>query len=170
MSKLTTINSELQLIIKSIKLVVFDFDGVFTDNRVIVSQSGNESVFCWRSDGIGLRRLDEIGLSCCILSSEINSVVSVRASKLKIPLMQGVDNKIDALKKIADERKINLDNVAYVGNDINDLECLESVKFPIGVADAYSEILPMCKFQTQSKGGYGAVREVCDLFYNALSK
>ena len=67
-----------------IKLVAFDFDGVFTDNTVYVSQDGVESVKCWRSDGIGLARLSDVGVRACLLSTEANPVVGIRATKLKI--------------------------------------------------------------------------------------
>ena len=153
---------------KDIKAIVFDFDGVFTDNRVIVSQDGTESVSCCRSDGLGLRRLDDIGIQYCIISTETNPVVATRAKKLNIPVMQGHDDKLPVLMKFAKERDLAMHNIAYVGNDINDKECLESVGLPIVVADAYPEILSISKFQTERKGGYGAVREVCDLFYSVI--
>ena len=168
MSQETNITKKLKLSIESVKLIVFDFDGVFTDNRVIVSQDGTESVSCCRSDGLGLRRLDEIGIKYCIISTETNPVVATRAKKLNVPVFQGHDDKLPVLMKLAQNKGLELHNIAYVGNDINDKECLESVGLPIVVADAYPEIVSISMFQTKQNGGYGAVREVCDLFYSVV--
>lgn len=155
-----------QEIILSVEAIIFDFDGVFTDNSVTVSQEGVESVKCWRSDGLGLSRLKELGIKLFIFSTEANPVVSVRAQKLKIGCRQNLDDKASAVKDFSKEFNIPLDKIAFVGNDINDIPALQIVGFPIAVNDAYPDILPYVKFQTEKCGGYGAVREVCDLIYN----
>lgn len=152
---------------QKVELVVFDFDGVFTDNSVLVDQNGIESVRCSRSDGFGLRRLDEVNVQYCILSSEINPVVSARAQKLNISVSQGHNDKLAVLMDIVRDKCINIKNVAYVGNDINDISCLKKVGFPIGVKDAFPEVIKVAKYITTRPGGYGAVREVCDLIYNS---
>jgi YrbI family 3-deoxy-D-manno-octulosonate 8-phosphate phosphatase len=150
---------------QKVELIVFDFDGVFTDNSVYVDQNGVESVRCSRSDGLGLRRLDEINIQYCIVSTETNPIVTVRAQKLNIPVSQGHDDKLSVVREIINTKNIKIENVAYVGNDINDFECLKSVGFPIIVSDAFPEVLKIAKYRTKRPGGYGAVREVCDLFY-----
>jgi 3-deoxy-D-manno-octulosonate 8-phosphate phosphatase (KDO 8-P phosphatase) len=155
-------------LIKSIKttaLIVFDFDGVFTDNSVLVDENGIESVRCSRSDGLGLRKLDEISIPYCIISTEKNPVVSVRAKKLGISVSQGHDVKLPVLINIANLKNIPLENIAYVGNDINDLDCLNAVGLPIAVGDAYPEVVAVAAHKTERLGGDGAVREICDLFY-----
>ena len=151
-------------LMQNIKLIVFDFDGVFTDNSVIIDQNGLESVRCSRSDGLGLRLLDSIKIQYCIISSEINPVVAIRAKKLKIDVTQGHNDKLPILREIANTKNLQMNNVAYVGNDINDIDCLQAVGLSIAVADAFPEVLSIAKYKTSRLVGYGAVREVCELF------
>lgn len=158
---------ELQKLLTSLKLVVFDFDGVFTDNAVIVSEEGVESVRCHRSDGLGLSRLRKCGVETMILSSEPNPVVLARAKKLKIEARHGIEAKGLALEEEKEKRALSWDQIAFVGNDINDAPCLKLVGYPVVVADAYDEVLPLAKHVLERKGGEGAVREICDLIWNA---
>lgn len=154
----------------NLKFLVFDFDGVFTDNKVIVSQDGNESVVCNRSDGIGLSRLQALGLDMLILSTEVVPIVQMRAKKLKINCIYGCDDKFSKLKELVQERGISMERVGFVGNDINDLECLREVGYAICVNDSYPEVKSVCKLILEKKGGEGAVREICDLIYNSLKQ
>jgi YrbI family 3-deoxy-D-manno-octulosonate 8-phosphate phosphatase len=151
-------------IISRIRLIAFDFDGVFTDNMVYVFQDGSEAVQCYRSDGIGLQKLKRLGIESVIISTEANPVVSARARKLKIRCIQDCQDKLAVLEEIAQEMGITLNEVAFVGNDVNDQSCLESVALPIVVQDAFQEIVPLALYQTKRPGGHGAVREICDLF------
>jgi len=160
----------LHEIIGRIRLVAFDFDGVFTDNMVYVFQDGTEAVRCFRSDGIGLHKLKKLGIETVIISTEANPVVSARAHKLKMRCIQNCQDKRAVLKELADEKNITLAEVAFVGNDINDQACLECVGLPIVVQDAYPDVLDKALYQTKRPGGCGAVREVCDLFENVLTK
>src|SRR5947207_3214111 len=120
-------NEEIAGLLKGVRLVVFDFDGVFTDNRVIVAEDGKESVVCDRSDGLGLNMLRERGIEMVIISTEVNPVVQMRAKKLKLPCISGCEDKLEALNAILKEKKISLGETAYIGNDINDLPCLWKV-------------------------------------------
>jgi len=156
-------------IICRIRLIAFDFDGVFTDNMVFVSQDGTEAVRCSRSDGIGLQKLRRLGIESVIISTEANPVVSVRARKLKIRCIQDCQDKRAVLEDIAHEKGITLREVAFVGNDINDLSCLECVALPIVVQDAYQDVVSTALFQTSRPGGHGAVREICDLFEHVFT-
>lgn len=151
----------------SVKLVAFDFDGVFTDNSVYVSQEGVESVRCWRSDGLGLSRLSSAGVDLLIISTETNPVVTVRAKKLKLPCKQAVEDKALAILEACKELGIALEDTMFVGNDINDIPAFNVVGMPVAVADAYPETYPHILYRTNKSGGYGAVREICDLIYNA---
>jgi YrbI family 3-deoxy-D-manno-octulosonate 8-phosphate phosphatase len=151
----------------AVDLVVFDFDGVFTDNRVLVAEDGSEAVFCNRSDGLGVVNLRRSGVACLVLSLETNPVVARRCEKLGLPFVQGCADKWGALKAILDERKMDPSRVAYVGNDVNDLLCLENVGLAICVADAYPEVKAVARYVTKKRGGEGAVREVCDLVITA---
>jgi YrbI family 3-deoxy-D-manno-octulosonate 8-phosphate phosphatase len=153
-----------------IRLIVFDFDGVFTDNRVFVDAKGRESVACYRGDGIGLARLRETAIKSYILSSEVNDLVVYRSKKLKTPCINNCKNKLKALRDIATKNKIGLSQIAFVGNDINDIECIKAVGLGIGVSDSHPEVLRAISIKTSKKGGYGAVREICDLFYNTHIK
>lgn len=151
----------------SVKLIAFDFDGVFTDNTVYVNQDGVESVRCWRSDGLGLVRLSTIGVQTFIISTEANSVVVARARKLKLPCKQNVGDKAVAILDTCKELGIEPSVTMFVGNDINDIPAFKSVGFPVAVSDAYPEVFPHVLFQTEKRGGFGAVREICDLVYQA---
>lgn len=150
-------------VIKHIRLIAFDFDGVFTDNMVYVFEDGREAVRCCRSDGIGLRALERAGIMPVIISTEANPVVSARARKLRIRCVQDCPDKLQVLQRIAAEYDIRLTEVAYVGNDINDATCLEAVGLPIVVRDAHASVVPLAAYHTRVLGGHGAVREVCDL-------
>ncbi|MBN2570214.1 MAG: HAD hydrolase family protein [Deltaproteobacteria bacterium] len=160
--------SLLEKRIRKIRLVAFDFDGVFTDNTVYVFENGSEAVRCFRGDGIGLRKLERFGVNTVVISTETNQVVSERCRKLVIRCEQGCKDKLETLNNIVQEMKLSLEQVAFVGNDINDLFCLNCVGLPIVVRDAHPDIVPYAGYQTRVQGGHGAVREICDLFERIL--
>ena len=162
-------DQDLQARFGQIRLVAFDFDGVFTDNMVYVFQDGTEAVKCSRGDGIGLQKLKRLGIEAVIISTESNPVVSARARKLKIRCVQNCADKLKTLKDMAQEAGISLAEAAFVGNDINDLSCLKHVALPIVVQDAHRDVIALGRYQTRNPGGHGAVREVCDLFEQALA-
>ncbi|MDJ0817137.1 MAG: HAD hydrolase family protein [Desulfobacterales bacterium] len=162
-------NDNIEDIISRIRLIAFDFDGVFTNNMVYVFQDGTEAVRCYRSDGIGLAKLKTLGIETIIISTEANPVVSARAGKLKMRCIQNCQDKRAELERLAEELNITLNEVAFVGNDINDRSCLECVGLPIVVRDAFPEVATIALYQTKRPGGHGAVREVCDLFENVLT-
>jgi YrbI family 3-deoxy-D-manno-octulosonate 8-phosphate phosphatase len=162
-------SSNISDIVGRIRLVAFDFDGVFTDNMVYVFEDGSEAVRCFRSDGIGLQKLTRMGIETVIISTESNPVVSARARKLKIQCVQDCEDKRAILEDIAQQKGVSLNEVAFVGNDINDLQCLACVALPIVVQDAHPDVIPAALYQTKRPGGHGAVREVCDLFEQTLS-
>jgi 3-deoxy-D-manno-octulosonate 8-phosphate phosphatase (KDO 8-P phosphatase) len=153
--------------LSTIRLIAFDFDGVFTDNTVYVTEDGVESVRCWRSDGLGLSRLRSVGVQAVIISTEVNPVVSMRAEKLKLPCEQGVEDKARAILLTCAKLNISPEQTMFVGNDVNDIPAFKSVNFPVAVSDAHPEISPFVLYRTQKPGGMGAVREICDLVYNA---
>lgn len=146
-----------------IKLLVFDFDGVMTDNRVLVQENGSESVLCDRGDGLGISKLKKTGLDIIVLSTEKNSVVKMRCKKLGLEYIQNSDNKLNELKKIAKSKGLKPNQIAYVGNDINDLECMAWVGLSIAVENAVLEVKAVAHFLTENEGGKGAVREICDV-------
>ena len=154
-------------LLASVELIAFDFDGVFTDNTVYVSQDGIESVKCWRSDGLGLARMRSVGVRTFIISTEANPVVTVRATKLKLPCKQGVEDKANTILETCRELGIAPAHTMFVGNDINDIPAFDAIGIPVAVADAYPEVDPHVLYRTMRPGGMGAVREMCDLVYHA---
>ena len=165
----SSVPPELARLIRTIRLVAFDFDGVFTDNMVYVFEDGREAVRCSRADGLGLRKLDRAGIQSVILSTEVNPVVTARSRKLGIRCVQGCENKQAALEQLLIEARLDLAQAAFVGNDENDAGCLRQVALPIVVRDAHPAVIGLARYQTQTQGGYGAVREVCDLFEQVLT-
>ena len=145
-------------------MIVFDFDGVMTDNRVYVFEDGREAVVCNRSDGLGVNMLKALGFEMLILSTETNPVVARRADKLKLPYLHGIGDKGSALRQIAAGRGITTSDVAMVGNDINDISAMELAGFRIAPADAYPGILDIADYVTKAKGGEGVVRELAEYF------
>jgi YrbI family 3-deoxy-D-manno-octulosonate 8-phosphate phosphatase len=145
------------------ELVVFDFDGVFTDNRVFVSEDGKETVACDRGDGMALEWLLGSGIPSLILSKERNPVVEARARKVGIPAVQATDNKAAYLRTYFETNAINPQNVIYVGNDVNDLECFKIVGCSVAVADAVREVIDAATIVLKKSGGRGAIREVVEI-------
>lgn len=146
----------------NVRLVAFDFDGVFTSNQVIISEDGKESVICSRSDGIGLSKLKDLGISLLIISSEKNPVVLHRAKKLDIQCINGVEDKRETLKDHCIQNKILLSNTVFLGNDTNDLSVMGIVGFPVVVADCHDDLYLDNFIKIKKNGGFGAVRELCD--------
>jgi N-acylneuraminate cytidylyltransferase len=146
-----------------IEAVVFDFDGVFTDNRVVVSQDGTEAVICNRSDGMGIPLLQSKGIKLLVLSTEKNPVVAARCKKLHIECINGADNKLAMLIDWQKKNKISPANIVYVGNDVNDSTCLQTAGCGIVPADAHSSVKPLAQIVLENAGGLGAVREVAEL-------
>lgn len=143
--------------------LVMDFDGVLTDNRVVLNQEGVESVVCHRGDGLGLEMLGRAGVPLLVISKEANPVVRARCDKLKIPCLQGIDDKLTALRAWASDRNFERANLVYVGNDINDLECLTWVGCAVAVRDSHPEVLSVAHIVLDNDGGKGAVRELCEM-------
>ena len=145
--------------------VVTDFDGVHTDDTVLIGQNGEEFVTVSRSDGMGVARLRAAGVPVLILSTETNPVVSARARKLCIDVVQGSADKAAALTAWAAERDIPLDRIAYLGNDINDLDIIETigeVGLTAAPADAMPRIRDAVHYICEAPGGRGAFREVAE--------
>ena len=153
-----------------IRLALFDFDGVFNDNHVYVSEDGKETLKCCISDGIGISRIKELGIKCYVISSERNFVVKERCRKINISFEQNVKDKENSVPDICKRNNIDPKNEMFLGNDINDIPALRIVGLSYAVADCFPEIKKYVTFQTNANGRKGAVREVCDLIYNANRK
>jgi len=153
--------------LRSVRLAVFDFDGVFTDNHVWVNERGEESVACCRADGFGLRRLAEAGVDCLIVTSEVVPVAAARARKLGVECVQGAEDKLAVVREQAARRGVSLEETAYLGNDVNDAECLRAVGLPVVPADAWPEVRGLALWVLSRRGGEGCVREFCDALWRA---
>jgi len=151
---------------RPLKLLVFDFDGVMTDNAVYIDQNGREMVRCHRGDGLGIAMLKEAGVPMCILSTETNPVVTARGIKLGIPVFQSCGHKKVFLENYFKEHDIDGRRVIYLGNDVNDIEAMRLVGFTAAPADAHLAVRQMVDLVLTRPGGHGAVREFCDFLLN----
>jgi len=143
-------------------VVVTDFDGVHTDDSAWVDAAGTEHVRVSRSDGMGVALLRRAGVPMLILSTEQNAVVRARAEKLRVDVVHGVEDKASVLREWALESGVDLADIAYLGNDVNDLPAMALVGWPIAVADAHAEVLAAARVVLTRRGGDGAVRELAD--------
>lgn len=146
----------------ALDLLVYDFDGVMTDNRVLVDQSGGESVVCTRADGLGVDIIRALGLPQAILSTETHPVVRARAEKLKLPVLQGLADKKQALVDYCIAQGHALNRVLYVGNDVNDFEAMKIVGYPVCPSDAHPAIRGLAALMLNTRGGEGVIREIAD--------
>jgi 3-deoxy-D-manno-octulosonate 8-phosphate phosphatase (KDO 8-P phosphatase) len=149
-----------------IELIIYDFDGVMTDNKVIIDQNGNESVIVNRSDGLAISEFKKYNIRQIIISTERNPVVQKRAEKLNIPCLNSVENKKSVVEDFLLKNGINNQNVVYVGNDINDLDAMLIVGFPVAPADAHGSVKKISRYITNSIGGFGVVRDLLDILKN----
>jgi 3-deoxy-D-manno-octulosonate 8-phosphate phosphatase (KDO 8-P phosphatase) len=159
--------TDLGPLLARVRFAFFDFDGVFTDNRVWVNERGEEALAFSRSDGLGLRRLDQVGVQYLIVSMEQNPIVGARAQKLNAACVQGIEDKLAVVRERSEAAGVALDDVAFVGNDINDADCLRVVGFPVVPADAWPEVVPLARWVLTRPGGGGCVREFCDGVWEA---
>lgn len=157
---------------ETVKMIICDFDGVVTDNLVMTDQDGRESVSASRSDSMHIKTLRQKGVEVMILSSEPNPVVLARARKMGVEAVHniGMQDKGRVMLELLDQKKINAQDVIYIGNDLNDLPCFESAGWSVAVADAYPEVLRAADHVLTKNGGQGAVRELCEIVLKQLSQ
>ncbi len=154
--------------LSGIRLVAFDVDGVFTDGRFYLSDAGIESKAFNTQDGFGIRQLIRSGVTVAVISGRNSGAVERRMTELGVPhVVQGCNDKVAALDAIIKSLGITVLECAYVGDDIPDLPLLEHVGVPIAVANAVKPVHDKCDYVTTASGGFGAVREICDLVISA---
>ena len=158
----------LEKLPQHIKALILDFDGVFTDNRVIVDQKGNEAVICSRGDGMGLEKIKKKGIKIAVMSTEKNPAVQTRCQKLGIECFHSLDRKDICMKNWLNKANINRQETIYVGNDINDLECMSIAGCSVAVHDAHRDVINAANIVLSSKGGQGAIRELTELLEKKL--
>jgi len=152
--------------LEDIDAFIFDFDGVLTNNLVHLDQNGKESVSCSRADGLAFDVLRKLDKPAFILSTENNPVVTMRAKKLKVPVVQGVDDKVEAIKKLVNKNNFNLKNIVYVGNDLNDYLVMQLCGYSACPADSHSKIKSVSSIILSTNGGDGIVRELLEEVLN----
>lgn len=162
----TMINSPSTPVV-DVDAVITDFDGVHTPDTAYLDQTGQESVRVSRSDGLGIAALRRAGIPMLILSKERNPVVTARAEKLQIDVLQGIDDKEPAVRSWLQRHHVDPLRAAYVGNDVNDLDAMAAVGWPVAVADAHPQVLSAARLTLTRRGGDGAVRQLCDLVLEA---
>ena len=143
--------------------IVYDFDGVFTDNRVWTAEDGRESVAANRSDGLAVGMLRRRGIAQVILSTEANPVVLARAAKIGLDAHTDCPDKAAALRALAAKHGWELSRVVFVGNDVNDLAAMALAGWPVAPADAHPRVQALARVVTHARGGHGVVRELADL-------
>jgi 3-deoxy-D-manno-octulosonate 8-phosphate phosphatase (KDO 8-P phosphatase) len=150
------------MILDNLDALVFDFDGVLTNNFVYLDQNGLESVMCTRADGLAFDVLQKLQKPTYILSTEKNQVVTARAKKLKVPVLQGVSNKSEALKELVEKEGFDLQNILYTGNDLNDYQAIKLCGLSACPADSHPKIKEIASIVLESRGGEGVVRELLE--------
>jgi 3-deoxy-D-manno-octulosonate 8-phosphate phosphatase (KDO 8-P phosphatase) len=147
-----------------IGLVAFDVDGVFTDGRFYLSNDGSESKAFNTQDGFGIRALLQAGIEVAVISGRQSKAVELRMRELGVVhVIQGCKDKVAAFDHLIGELGVPIDRTVYVGDDVPDLPLLSHAGFAIAVANAVAVVQQQCDFTTTASGGFGAVREVCEM-------
>lgn len=148
--------------INNIEAIIFDFDGVLTDNSVLLNYNGEEFVKCNRSDGLGFNALKTINKPTYIISTEKNKAVTARGDKLNIPVIQGIEDKCSALEELCIKNNFSLDKLVYVGNDLNDFKVMKLCGFSVCPSDSHKDIKIIADYVLKTSGGNGVVRELIE--------
>ncbi len=165
------LNSKLREHLFRIKLLVLDVDGVLTDGGLYYSDSGEELKKFNVKDGQGIKLVMQAGIEVAIISASNSKATLHRAKKLGIKhVFIGVEDKLTILKQLCEDLSIPLAQVAYIGDDVNDLPILKSVGCPLTVADAMPDNQTLAAYVTELSGGQGCVREICNLLLQAQIK
>jgi 3-deoxy-D-manno-octulosonate 8-phosphate phosphatase (KDO 8-P phosphatase) len=148
---------------KKIKLIVFDVDGVLTDGRLYIGSGGKEFKAFHTQDGMGISIARFAGIKTAIITGRTSEAVTKRAEELKIDYVyQGIQKKMEILDKIISELNLTLEQVCYVGDDINDLPILRVIGFPAAPSNAVEIVKEQAQYISKSNGGDGAVREIIE--------
>ena len=156
---------------QKIKMVLLDVDGVLTDGRLYYGNSGEELKAFDIQDGLGIKLLQKGGIEVGIITGRTSELLKRRTDELNIKLLvQGREDKLTALNEILVDRTINLNEIAFVGDDLPDLAVIRRVGLGITPANGNHIVASQALWQTQKEGGNGAVREVAELILSAQNK
>ena len=156
----------MKISLDNIDAFVFDFDGVLTNNLVHLDQNGKEWVSCSRADGLAFDVMRKLKKPSYILSTEKNLVVSARAKKLKIPALQGVKNKAEALSILSEKKGYKLSRILYIGNDLNDFHAMKICGYAVCPIDSHIKIKELSNIVLNTRGGEGVVRELLEEIFD----
>ncbi len=149
--------------LKQIKLLVCDIDGVFSDGRIYLGNDGEELKAFHTKDGFGIKALIASGVEVAVITGRKSAIVNNRMRALNVKhIIQGQEDKLPALKNIAEELQISPQQMAYIGDDLPDLACINYVGVGVAVHDAHPSVAKQADYITTINGGFGAVRELCD--------
>jgi len=158
------VTKALQTRLRRVRMLAMDVDGVLTDAGMYYTESGDEFKKFDTRDGMGIKLLQAAGLVTAFITREKTALVERRGRKLAVPeVHQGVDDKLAVLTRLARKYGLTLDQVAYIGDDVNDLEALRAVGFSTAPADGVPAVLQAVHYVCAKRGGEGAVRELADL-------
>ncbi|MCW8864989.1 MAG: 3-deoxy-manno-octulosonate-8-phosphatase KdsC [Colwellia sp.] len=147
-----------------IKLLICDVDGVFSDGRIYLGNEGEELKAFHTKDGFGIKALGNSGVDVAIITGRRSAIVANRMAALNVKhIVQGQEDKLPALMTLAEQLHLSAHEIAYIGDDIPDLACINHVGLGIAVQDAHPAVSAQADYTTFVRGGFGAVREVCDL-------
>ena len=145
------------------KIIVTDFDGCLTDDRVWLNQDGEEFVAANRKDGLAVKRLKNLGIQIVIASTETNKVVLARGNKMGVEVLQGLSDKAESIEHYLNQKNLSWNDVWYIGNDVNDLGVIRKSKFSICPSDAVKAVKKEVDLKLKTKGGYGVLSELATL-------
>jgi 3-deoxy-D-manno-octulosonate 8-phosphate phosphatase (KDO 8-P phosphatase) len=147
-----------------IKLLVCDVDGVFSDGRIYLGNDGEELKAFHTKDGFGIKALASSGVDVAIITGRRSNIVATRMKALNVKhIIQGEENKLPALITLAKQLNLTTEQIAYIGDDTPDLACINHVNLGVAVQDAHPQVRNDANYITFTRGGFGAVRELCDL-------
>ena len=142
------------------KIIFTDFDGCLTDDRVWLNQEGEEFVAANRKDGLAVKRLKNIGIQVVITSTETNKVVLARGNKIGVEVLQGLEDKAEAIEQYLKQKNLTWNDIWYVGNDVNDLRAIKRADLSLCPADAVKKIRKTVDVVLKTSGGYGILEEI----------
>ena len=158
------VNEKVLVKAKKIKLLICDVDGVFSDGRIYLGNDGEELKAFHTKDGFGVKALGSSRVAVAIITGRRSTIVAKRMTALNVKhIIQGQEDKLPALLELAKKLVISIDEIAYIGDDMPDLPCIMKVGLGIAVQDAHPMVISKSDYTTFTRGGFGAVREVCDL-------
>ena len=142
------------------KIIITDFDGCLTDDRVWLNQDGEEFVAANRKDGLAVKRLKTLGVEVIIASTETNKVVLARGNKMGVEVLQGLADKAEAIEQYLKQKNLSWNDVWYIGNDVNDLGAIERANLSLSPADAVKKVRNTVDIVLQTNGGSGILSEI----------